>query len=302
MTIRISLWGGHDASTVAQLTERCRAAAALGVPDVWVPQTTGLDTLTALAVVAGQVPEVRLGSAVVPIQGRHPIPLALQALTVADVAGPGRFTLGIGVTHPPVSDGWFGIPYRGIVDLAAEEIEALSGLLSAERSSQLEGSHLVARMTISMDVEPPGFVVAALGPRMLDLAGRFTDGTVTWMTGPTALGRDVVPALRSAAEGAGRPEPRVVVGLPVCVTDDVAGARQRLEPMVTGPMHMPSYKRMVAAEGLDDPVDLILLGDEHAVAERIAGLEAAGATELLANVVGDHEERLRALALLARLA
>ncbi len=225
MTIAVSLWAGADSGTVTELSDRCRAAVELGVPAVWVPQTTGLDTLTALAVVAERVPGLHLGSAVVPIQGRHPIPLALQALTVADVAGPGRFTLGVGVTHPPVSEGWFGVPYRGIVDLAAEELEALAGLLSEGRTAHVEGDHVVARMTISVDVAPPGLVVAALGPRMLDLAGRFSDGTVTWMTGPVALGRDVAPRLRAAAEVAGRPEPRVIVGLPVCVTDDPAEAR-----------------------------------------------------------------------------
>ena len=301
MTPRLSLWAGADATTVDELTARVEAAAALGIGGVWVPQTVALDTITALAVVADRVPAIRLGTAVVPIQGRHPIPLALQALTAADAAGPGRFTLGVGVTHKVVSEGWFGIPYASVVGLAAEELEALAGLLSAERTTAVEGEHLTARVKVGVGVAPPGFVVAALGPRMLDLAGRFSDGTVTWLTGPGMLESSVVPRVSAAAAAAGRPAPRVIVGLPVCVTDDAHDARERLRPIVTGPMALASYDRMVTAEGLDDPADLILLGDEDEVTARLDGLSAAGATEVLANVVGTPDERARTLALLSRL-
>ena len=298
----ISLWAGHDTVTVDDLTDRVRAAADLGIGGVWVPQTAAIDTLTALAVVADRVPGIAVGSAVVPIQGRHPIALALQALTLADVAGAERVTLGIGVTHKPVSEGWFGIPYGEVVGLAAETLEALEGLLAAERTADVAGEHLTARITLGMPVDPPGLVVAALGPKMLDLAGRHSDGTVTWMTGPVALERDVVPRLAAAAEAAGRGAPRVIVGLPVCVTDDVDAARERLAPMMAGPVHMNSYRRMVEAEGIADPVDLVVMGDEATVVDRIEGLAAAGATELLANVVGGRDERLQTLELLARLA
>jgi alkanesulfonate monooxygenase SsuD/methylene tetrahydromethanopterin reductase-like flavin-dependent oxidoreductase (luciferase family) len=135
---------------------------------------------------------------------------------------------------------------------------------------------------------------------MLDLAGRLTDGTVTWMTGPAALGRDIVPRLRQAAAEAGRAEPRVVVGLPVCVTDDVAGARKRLGESMAGTARLASYKRMVAAEGVAEPVDIALIGDEDAVGERIERLAVAGGTELLANVLGEPEERAHTRAFLAR--
>jgi len=298
--MEIALWGGSDATTVATVVERVQAAAADGFGALWLPQTASIDALTALAVAAHAVPGIRLGTAVVPIQGRHPIPLAQQALTLADVAGPGRITLGVGVTHAVVSEHWYGIPYRGIVDVCAEELEALSALLGEQRQVDLAGAHLTARITLSVAGPPPGLVVAALGPRMLDLAGRWADGTVTWMTGVRTLGSEVVPRLRAAAAAAGRPEPRVVVGLPVCVTDDVAGARQRLSGSMSGAAQMPSYRRMVAAEGVAEPVDIALIGDEDAVGARIDALAAAGATELLANISGEEGERSRTRAYLAR--
>ena len=109
--MHIALYGGSDATTVDDVVARVRAAADEGFESIWFPQTAALDTLTALAVAGREVPGIGLGTAVVPIQGRHPIPLAQQTLTVADAAGGGRFTLGIGATHAPVSEGWYGIPY-----------------------------------------------------------------------------------------------------------------------------------------------------------------------------------------------
>src|SRR5437764_5507470 len=104
--MRIALYGGSDATTVDDVVARVRSAADEGFGSIWFPQTAALDTLTALAVAGREVPTIELGTAVVPIQGRHPIPLAQQALTVTDAAG-GRFTLGIGATHAPVSEGWY---------------------------------------------------------------------------------------------------------------------------------------------------------------------------------------------------
>jgi F420-dependent oxidoreductase-like protein len=230
---------------------------------------------------------------VVPIQGRHPIPLAQQALTVADAAGPGRFTLGVGVTHAVVSEGWYGVPYRGVVDLAEEELEALDGLLSTRRQADVEGANLTARLTLSVPVDPPGLVVAALGPRMLRLAGRFSDGTVTWMTGPRTLASQVVPQITTAAAEAGRAAPRVIAALPICVTGNREEARDRARPILAGSAAMPSYGRQLAAEGLDDPVDLACIGDESEVAGRLSSLEGVGVTELLANVIGTEEEVAR---------
>lgn len=299
--VAISLWAGADASSVDDVVERVRAAAADGLRSVWLPQTASVDALTALAVAAREVPDVALGTAVVPIQGRHPVPLALQALTVADAAGPGRFTLGVGVTHKMVSESWFGVPYRDVVQLCAEELEALQGLLSPKRSAAVNGSLIRTHMTVALDVDPPGLVVAALGPKMLALTGRFADGTVTWMTGHRTLAERVVPQLREAAADAGRPDPRVVVGLPVCVTDEPDDARRRLLPAMVGAAQMPSYRRMLEWEGVDQPTDIAIVGDEAAVRDQIEQLGAVGTTELLANVVGTDAERRRTRELLASL-
>jgi 5,10-methylenetetrahydromethanopterin reductase len=297
--MKLSLFGGAQMATVAEVVERVRSASADGFDTIWLPQGLCLDTLTALAAAAREVPRIGLGTAVIPIQGRHPIPLALQALTVADAAGPGRFTLGVGLSHPTMSEGRFGIPYAGIVNLCAEELAALVPLLSNDRLADVVGVHLTARVELATSVPPPSLVLAALGPRMLELAGSLTDGTVTWMTGPRALARQIVPQIRAAAARAGRPEPRVVVGLPICLTRNVKEARAQLRPLLAVALQLPSYRRTITAEGLSDPADLALMGEEDALDEQIETLAAAGATEFVADITGTVEERARTRAYLS---
>jgi F420-dependent oxidoreductase-like protein len=284
--MRVGLFGRSGGSTVAHAVEEARRAAQDGFGAFWYPQVAGLDALTTLAVIAREVPDLHLGTSVVPIQGRHPLPLALQALTVADAAGPGRFTLGVGVTHAVVSEGWFGVPYRGIVDVCAETLTALGGLLSASRRADVDGEHLSVHAAVPLEVAPPGLVLAALAPRMVDLAGRSADGTVTWMTGPKALAATITPRLRAAAQAAGRQAPRIIVGAQICVTEDPAAAREHLRPQMERSARMPSYARQMRAEGLSDPVDLAVVGDATAVSARLQKFEAAGMTELCADVVG----------------
>jgi F420-dependent oxidoreductase-like protein len=298
----ISAWAGSDLKSVEDVVTAAKAAADAGFDTVWLPQTLSVDALTALAVAAQVVSGIRMGTAVVPIQGRHPIPLAQQALTVAQVAGPGRFTLGIGVTHPLVSEGWYGIPYRQVVELCREELEALVGLLGPDRQSAVEGAQLISRAGLTIEGPAPSLVVAALGPRMLELAGTLADGTVTWMTGPATLRAKVVPVLREAAARAGRPEPRVIAGLPVSVTDDPAAARDRIRPRIEGAGQMPSYRRQLSLEGLEDLADLALIGDADEVAGRVAALAELGVTELMADVFGTPDEKATTVSVLAALA
>jgi F420-dependent oxidoreductase-like protein len=301
MRMLISAWAGSHHQSVADVVDAVRAADREGFDGVWLPQTFTVDALTALAVAAAAVPSIPVGTAVVPIQGRHPVPLAQQALTVAQAAGPGRFTLGIGVTHRMVAEGVYGMPYDAAVGLCREELHALADLLAPGRHSDLAGRYLTARATLMVEGPPPGIVLAALGPQMLDLAGTLADGTVTWMTGPKTLRETVVPLLRAAVARAGRPEPRVIAGLPVCVTTDVAAARDVIRPRIEGASRMDSYRRQLGAEGLDDVADLAIVGDANEVAARVQDLAASGVTELMADVFGTPAERDATIAALTAL-
>ena len=136
---------------------------------------------------------------------------------------------------------------------------------------------------------------------MLELAGSVADGTATWMTGPATIRDHVVPSITAAAEAAGRPAPRVVVALPVCVTDDVDRARASAADEFSVYGTLPSYRAMLDREGAEGPGDVALVGDEAAVTEQIAALDVAGATEFVASIYGDRDERARTFELLAGL-
>src|SRR5205823_2835375 len=136
------------------------------------------------------------------------------------------------------------------------------------------------------------------GPRMLRLAGGLADGTITWMVGPVTLGSHIVPTIRAAAVDAGRPPPRVAVGLPVCVTDDIAAARELAMRIFSIYNTLPSYRAMLDREGAEGPQDVAVVGDEDAVNAVLDTVADSGGTDLVANVLGSGEERQRTRALL----
>src|SRR5262249_23134321 len=140
--------------------------------------------------------------------------------------------------------------------------------------------------------KPCPILVAALAPKMLALAGREADGTITWMTGEKTIREHTVPRICEAAAAAGRPTPRVVVGVPVAVTTEVASARPWAARTFQVYGMLPSYRGMLDREGVEGPADVAVVGDESAVGEALRRFGDAGTTDLLAipfAVEGDPE-------------
>jgi alkanesulfonate monooxygenase SsuD/methylene tetrahydromethanopterin reductase-like flavin-dependent oxidoreductase (luciferase family) len=119
---------------------------------------------------------------------------------------------------------------------------------------------------------------------MLALAGSEADGTITWMTGPKTLREHTVPSINEAAAKAGRAKPRVVVGLPICVTEDAAAAREKAGNAFSVYGFLPSYRAMLDREGASGPADVAVVGDESAVGEQLTRLAEAGVTDFLAAI------------------
>jgi 5,10-methylenetetrahydromethanopterin reductase len=300
--MRIGIFGGDVAAggSADEVVTAAGTAAEQGFAGYWLPQIFGLDALTMLAVVGREVPLIELGTSVVPTYPRHPMMLAAQALTTQATCG-GRLVLGIGLSHQIVIENMFGYSFEKPVRHMREYLEILLPLVR-------EGSVSFAGETLTFhgSVEIPGaapfpVLIAALGPKMLELAGARADGTITWMTGAATLESHTVPTITAAAEQAGRPAPRVGVGLPVCVTDDVDAARQRAAKVFEIYGSLPSYRAMLDREGAEGPADVAVVGDEDEVAKGLRRLEAAGATDLAAVEFGDGDERARTRALLRSL-
>jgi F420-dependent oxidoreductase-like protein len=274
-----------------------RAAADAGFATAWTPQIFGHDALTLLALAGREVSGIGLGTAVVPTYPRHPAALAAQALTVQETTG-GRLTLGVGLSHRFVIEGMFAMTFKRPVRHMSEYLSVLIPLV---RDGQVAFAGETLGFTGGLDVPgaaPVPVVVAALGPRMLGLAGTVADGTITWMCGPKTVAGHIVPAITAAAEAAGRSAPQVVVCLPTAVTDDVATARDKAGRMFAVYGTLPSYRAMLDREGVDGPADVAVIGDEQSVRSQIEQIISDGATEFVAS---PFYERERTIGLLAEL-
>jgi F420-dependent oxidoreductase-like protein len=294
--MRISIFGGEQ-PTLDAAVDAAGQVEAEGFHGYHVPQIFGLDALTSLAVVGRQVPRIELGTGVVPTYPRHPMMLASQALTT-QMACDGRLLLGIGLSHQVVIESMFGLSFEKPARHMREYLSILTPLLHGE-AAQFSGETMSTNASLGIkDVPAPPVVVAALGPLMLQLAGRMADGTVTWMTGPATVAEHTVPTITKAASDAGRPAPKIVVGLPVCVTDDPDGARGRAAKTFAMYGFLPSYRAMLDREGAEGPADVAIVGDEATVAAGIRRVADAGATDFSAAefaVAPDERRRTREL-------
>ena len=291
--MRIGVFGGITANgPIDRIVDEARAAAEDGFATFWLPQIFGVDALIALAIVGREVPRIELGTAVVPTYPRHPAVLAQQALTAQAAAG-GRLALGIGLSHQLVIEGMYGYSFEKPLRHLREYLEILVPLVRGEPAA-FDGETQHAHVAVDVQgATPCPVLVAALGPQMLELAGRVADGTVTWMTGPGTIEGHIVPTITKAAQRAGRAAPRVGVGLPVCVTADVDAARERAARTFEMYGRLPSYRAMLDREGAEGPADVAVVGDEDQVRSQVEHLAAVGATDFVANVFGSSEERRR---------
>jgi F420-dependent oxidoreductase-like protein len=301
MKIGVDIGDTMGPVTLNTMVGRARRARELGLHSVWMGQFVGWDILTALALVGREVPDLELGTAIVPTYPRHPLALASQVLSVQAATG-NRLQLGLGPSHRTIIEEWYGLDYGRPARHMREYLEALRPLLRQEQVSyQGETLRAQGKLTV-LDARPPALLISALGPVMLRLAGELTDGTVTAWAGPRAIAEHIAPRLNEAAEAAGRPRPRIVAGVLVHVTDKPAMARQRVGEQFSAADHLPSYRAMMDIEGVATGADLLLAGDEAEVTAGLRAYQEAGATEFVAFFAGPDEERPRTEALLSRLA
>jgi F420-dependent oxidoreductase-like protein len=299
--MRIGVVVPNQRATIESVTEQLVRLEQLGVDSAWMPGIpNGPDVLTLLAV-AGQATEwIELGTAIVPTHPRHPVALAAQALTVNDAID-GRLTLGIGVSHEKVIDGQLGLDYERPVRHAREYLRVLRPLLIDQRVD-FEGETMRTRIRLEASFSgrpPPTVLLAALGEQMLRLAGTSADGVVSWMTGLRTIEDHSIPIITAAAREAGRPSPRIMIGLPVLLTDDVEAGRARADAEFAVYGRLPSYQAMLAVEGVRSPGEIAVVGDETAIAGALKRIDELGATDFQATPFGDPDEVSRTVELLA---
>lgn len=299
--MRIGAMIDSDNRPLDAVVEQVKRRADAGFDHVWMSQIFGYDALSALAVIGARVPGIRLGTGVVPVYPRHPLVLAQQALTVQAATG-NRLLLGVGLSHQVVVEGLWGYSFERPARYMKEYLSALLPMLAGEtvdHRGEVITASTYAPIGIPSAVAPP-VLVAALAPTMLSLAGRMAAGTITWMTGVRTVAEHVVPRITAAARDAGRPQPRVVVALPVVVTADRDATRAKIDAAFAIYPSLPSYRAMLDKEGAKTASDIAIMGTEEEVAAGLAHLAAAGATDVVALFVGEPDDQRMTQELLVR--
>ena len=302
LDIGVMVGGSGPDAVVAAVRE----AAEAGVRRAWLPQVFGGEALTIIAVAGREVPDIDFGTAVIPTYPRHPLVLAEQALTTSAALGGSRLHLGIGLSHQVVIEGMLGMAFEKPALHMREYLSALRPALEGQpvavKGETLQANTLMGPLKVD-GAGPVPILVAALGPALLRVAGELADGTLTWMAAPQVIADRIAPSITAAAEAAGRPRPRVGVGLPVAVTNDVDAALERAAASYAIYGTLPSYRRLLDEAGVDGPAGVVIAGDEDEVVDRIRALADVGATEFLASPIGSRavrQETLRVLGALSR--
>lgn len=262
----------------------------------------GHDAMTVLALAAGETTEIELGTYVIPTYTRHPVAMAQQALAVNAAAG-GRFTLGIGLSHQIVIQDSWGLDFGNVVRHMREYLEILGPLMQGEQVDH-EGEAFQVHSQLELpDCEAPSIVVAALGPQMLRVTGRLADGTALWLCGPKWIEEVVIPEMGGAAAEAGRPDPRLIAGVPVALTTDPDRARERVDRVFAMYNTLPSYQRVIQGSGADGPGGVAIVGSEEEVERELLRWRDLGVTDFYAAVDGPNADaRQRTYDFLAALA
>jgi 5,10-methylenetetrahydromethanopterin reductase len=305
--MRIGLMIGPERGRYRSKIDRMRTdgrwAEEAGFATVWLPQIPDeFDALTAAALVGAETSRIEVGTAVVPVQPRHPIALAQQALSVQAVCE-GRLSLGLGVSHHWIIDEMLGLPYERPAPTMRAYLDVLDTAFGGPGPVDVENEMFRVHNPLDItDIDRTPVLLAALGPVMLRVAGERTDGTILWMADERAIGSHVVPHITRAAEAAGRPAPRIVAGIPVCLCrdDEVDTAIERTNRILAEAEVSPNYQRLLDLGDAREVGDILAAGSEATVEKRLRAFADAGATDVSVRVVPIGEGRDELLASLRR--
>lgn len=253
-------------ASLQQASLRASVAEDLGYELVLTNHIADHDGLVSLAAYGETTSTVRLGTGVYPAFLQTALSLGHQAATL-DALLEGRLVLGLGTSHRPVIEGWHGLDFpEDPVNAMREIVEALRSLFR-EGGADVDGEHVrIGGFRFNRFEPNPDIPIylAALGPKMLRLAGEVADGVVLWLCDPGYIAEEVVPGIAEGAERAGRDpaEIEIVPAVTVSVTDDAAPAFDKMRRMLVTYLSLPFYRNMLARAGFQEDLDRFDAGIE----------------------------------------
>jgi len=270
--------------TIGEIIELTQRAEKAGFDTIWMANVFALDAIMTMALAGFNSKTIEVGTAVTPTYPRHPTAIAQQAVTAA-AASNNRFTLGIGLAHKIMIEDALGMSYAKPASHMKDYLAVLAPLLNGEIVNY-DGKHYsVHGLSVSAaGAREVPIIVAALGEKMLRLAGQYTSGTITWMVGTKTLQQHIIPTIGAAASAAGRAAPRIIAGFPIVLTNKPDEARAAIARGLAVYGELPSYRAMLDREGVKGPADLAIVGDEQTLRDGLARIRDAGATDLNAAI------------------
>ncbi|WP_245765337.1 TIGR03564 family F420-dependent LLM class oxidoreductase [Nonomuraea jiangxiensis] len=293
--MRVGIYLNTLGTDLDTLLSRLRAATEAGLTSAFLTQLMSLDAITVAALGAREVPGIEVGTAVVPTYSRHPLALAVQAMTAQAISG-NRFTLGVGTSHRQIIEGSYGLSFDRPARHTREYLSALVPLLRGEAVEYRGETLSVSGQVEVPGTTPPPVLLSALGPVMLRIAGELADGTVTTWTGAAAIARHIEPRITEAARAAGRPAPRIVASALVAVTDDPQRVRDQVAEQLGFAAGFASYRYLLELQGLSGLHETVIAGDESTVDKEIGRFAEVGVTDFLVSPAGDEADQARTLA------
>ncbi|MGW0608093.1 LLM class F420-dependent oxidoreductase [Streptomyces sp. NPDC002640] len=207
--INLGYWGaGMDSDNL----EVAKEADRLGYSVCWAAEAYGSDAATVLSWVAAQTERIDVGSAIFQIPARQPAMTAMTAATLDSLSG-GRFRLGLGVSGPQVSEGWYGVKFDKPLARTREYVEIVRKAMTRERLSY-EGQHWTLplpggpgkplKLTVHPEREHIPVYIAAIGPKNLEQTGEIADGALLIFPSADHLEETAVRHIRAGREKAGK--------------------------------------------------------------------------------------------------
>jgi len=280
-----------DSMASQQITALVRRVDELGYSSFWFPEAFGRDPFTLAAHILTVTEKLIVGTGIANVWKREPITMINAARTLAEMF-PDRFILGLGISHGPMMK-QLGIKYEKPVSFMREYLQRMR----------------TAPYTAPKPQSDPPMVIAALMPKMLQLAAAETNGTF-----PVYITPEQTARMRKTLG----PDKWVCVQQVAILESDTPKARHTARGVLAFYLNLPNYVRSFRSMGFDDAdfanggsdrlVDaMIACGDEQTIRDRVAALYRSGATHVTMTMVpveaGTHERALpvdeRALEVLA---
>jgi len=235
--------------------QRVESAEGLGYHSIYTTHVAARDSVTTLMAYAARSERVRLGTGVMPIYSRTPVATA-QAFATLDEFSGGRAVIGLGVSHRPVVEGWYGQRIGKPVTEMREYATIVRAIIRGEDPPAGDTFTSGFRfMGYGARPDLPIYV-AGLSPGMVQLAGEVADGVILWLCNPDYIRDVVVPAAREGRERAGLSLDGfdVVAAVPSAVTSEPEDARARLREELLPYFSLPFYRTMLERSGYGEDI------------------------------------------------